>query len=51
MNSDGKVDVGDVNSVLEAILAGSTESKFDVNGDSKVDVGDVNAVLEAILSL
>ena len=49
VNSDGKVDVGDVNAVLAAILAGDKSAKFDVNGDNKVDVGDVNAILDEIL--
>ena len=50
INADGTVDVGDVNAVLEAILAGSNDAKFDLNGDAKVDVGDVNAVLAIILA-
>ncbi len=50
VNSDTKVDVGDVNAVLEAILAGKTDDKFNVNGDTGVDVGDVNAILEYILT-
>ena len=50
INADGTVDVGDVNAVLDAILAGSNDAKFDINGDGKVDVGDVNAVLGYILS-
>ncbi len=50
VNRDTRVDVGDVNAVLEAILAGSDDTRFDVNGDTKVDVGDVNAILEAILA-
>ncbi|MBQ9466710.1 MAG: hypothetical protein IJU62_07020 [Muribaculaceae bacterium] len=50
VNGDNKVDVGDVNAILEAILAGNNEAKFNVNGDTSVDVGDVNAVLEAILA-
>lgn len=50
VNSDGNVDVGDVNAVLKAILAGDNASKYDVNGDSAVDVGDVNAILQAILA-
>ena len=50
VNNDGNVDVGDVNAILEAILAEKTDAKFDVNGDHSVDVGDVNAVLEYILT-
>ena len=50
VNNDTKVDVGDVNAILEAILAGNNDAKFNVNGDTGVDVGDVNAVLEYILT-
>ncbi|MBQ9465357.1 MAG: leucine-rich repeat protein [Muribaculaceae bacterium] len=49
-NSDGMVDVGDVNLVLADILAGGKTQSLDVNNDGKVDVGDVNSVLEYILS-
>ena len=52
LNSDGAVDVGDVNTVLDDILAtGGTTLTLDVNGDGVVDVGDVNAILERILAL
>lgn len=50
INNDGKVDVGDVNAVLAAILAGDKDTALDVNHDGSVDVGDVNAILDAILS-
>ena len=50
VNNDDTVDVGDVNAVLAAILAGSKDDKFNVNGDTGVDVGDVNAILEHILT-
>lgn len=50
VNGDGVVDVGDVNAILAAILAGDKSAKYDVNGDDNVDVGDVNAVLGYILS-
>ena len=50
VNNDDTVDVGDVNAVLEAILAGDKDDKFNVNGDTGVDVGDVNAILEHILT-
>ncbi len=50
VNQDGKVDVGDVNAVLEAILASNSDAKYDVNNDTKVDVGDVNTILDKILA-
>ena len=51
LNGDGYVDVGDVNAVLENILAGGLDPNLDVNGDGEVNVGDVNALLEFILEL
>lgn len=45
-----KIDVGDVNSVLSAILVERTDDQYDVNNDGAVDVGDVNSVLAEILS-
>ncbi|MBQ9466158.1 MAG: GH32 C-terminal domain-containing protein [Muribaculaceae bacterium] len=51
VNSDGNVDVGDVNTVLSDILTtGGKTLAYDVNSDGNVDVGDVNAILAAILS-
>ena len=49
VNSDGNVDVGDVNAVLSSILEGSNDDAYDVNNDNNVDVGDVNSILTAIL--
>ena len=49
VNRDTLVDVGDVNAVLEVILASGTDSSMDVNNDKAVDVGDVNAILSNIL--
>lgn len=50
VNSDGNVDVGDVNTILTAILNNDNTPQFDVNNDNNVDVGDVNTVLAIILS-
>lgn len=50
VNGDGSVDVGDVNTVLEAILSHDADPALDVNGDGNIDVGDVNTILEAILN-
>lgn len=51
LNGDNKVDVGDVNIVLQAILNGNHDAVYDINGDHAVNVGDVNAVLGTILKL
>lgn len=51
VNRDEAVDVGDVNTVLDAILAsGEADPSLDVNGDGTVDVGDTNYILDLILS-
>ncbi len=49
VNRDTSVDVGDVNKVLEVILANGTDTTADVNNDDAIDVGDVNAILGHIL--
>lgn len=50
INGDGKVDVSDVNAVIN-IMLGKVESvpAADVNTDGKVDVSDVNAVINIML--
>ena len=53
INGDGKVDIADVNAVINAMLgkgAPMTEgSPADINGDSRVDIADVNAVINLML--
>lgn len=51
VNGDNKVDVGDVNTILVAILTGDHSAVYDINGDGDVNVGDVNTVLGTILDL
>ena len=51
VNHDGEVNVGDVNDILNTILAEQYIEVQDVNADSAVNVGDVNEVLNTILSL
>ena len=50
VNNDQAVDVGDVNTLLEAILAGDNSKALDLNGDGTLDVGDVNLLLEYLLN-
>ena len=54
VNGDNKVDVEDVNAIINLILelkdAGNYSGNADLNGDGKVDVEDVNAVINIILS-
>ena len=54
VNGDGKVDVEDVNAIINIILELKTEAYYkgnaDLNGDGKVDVEDVNAIINIILT-
>ena len=49
-NGDGKIDISDVNAVINMML-GKTEmiGLCDMNGDGKIDISDVNAVINAML--
>ncbi|MBR1804005.1 MAG: leucine-rich repeat protein [Muribaculaceae bacterium] len=55
VDGDGKVDVTDVNAVINIILKTKQASDYpgnaDVDGDSKVDVTDVNAIINIILKV
>ena len=49
-NGDGKIDISDVNAVINMML-GKTEmiGLCDMNGDGKIDISDVNAVINKML--
>ena len=53
VDGDKKVDVSDVNAVINIILKTKTEANYpgkaDIDGDDKVDVSDVNAIINLIL--
>lgn len=54
VDGDGKVDVADVNLIIDIILGNATLEQYpnaDVTGDGKADVADVNAVIDIILGL
>ncbi|MBR1804393.1 MAG: leucine-rich repeat protein [Muribaculaceae bacterium] len=55
VNGDNKVDVEDVNAVINIILKSKTRNDYpgnsDVNDDNKVDVEDVNAIINIILKI
>ena len=55
VNGDNKVDVEDVNAVINIILKVKTASSYpgnaDVTGDGKIDVEDVNAIINIILKV
>ena len=53
INGDGKVDVSDVNIVINIMLGKAQASSYpgnaDVNSDNKVDVSDVNLIINIML--
>ena len=54
VNNDGKVDVQDVNILVNILLgtdqASNYEGRADVDGNGKVDVGDINTVINTMLN-
>ena len=48
VTGDGKVDISDVNEVINVVL-GKSVAAADVNGDGVVDISDVNMVINAML--
>ena len=50
VNSDGEVNIADVNAIIVMILTGTVDPAGDVNGDSEVNIADVNAVIDIILN-
>lgn len=54
VNGDKKVDVADINTIIDIILEMSSpddyDGRSDVNGDGKTDVADINAVIDLILA-
>lgn len=51
INGDDKVDVDDMNMIINMILEGEYDSKCDINGDGAVDVDDINLIIDMILDL
>lgn len=54
VNGDDKIDVADVNIVIDIILGNASKEQYpaaDVNGDGKVDVADVNVIIDIILGM
>ena len=53
VNGDGKIDVADINVLIDIILNLDDASKYngraDVNNDTKVDVADINQIIDMIL--
>ena len=49
-NGDGKVDIADVNAVINMMLGKATATaSANINGDGRIDIADVNAVINKML--
>lgn len=55
VNSDGNVDVADINAIVNIMLGTAQASDYpgraDVNNDSKVDVADINTIVNLMLGV
>lgn len=49
VNGDGKVNIADINAVINIILGGGANDRADANGDGVVNIADINAIINAIL--
>ena len=49
VNNDGEVNIADINTILDFILANSSSATADVNGDGEVNIADVNDEIDYIL--
>ncbi len=50
VNSDNEVNIADINTVIDIILDGGTDSAAaDVNHDGEINIADVNAVIDLVL--
>lgn len=49
VNSDGEINISDVNALIDLILRGSSDLTGDVNHDGEVNISDINAVIDIIL--
>ena len=49
VNSDGEVNIADINALIDIILSGGGSRTADVNGDGEISISDVNAAIAIIL--
>ena len=50
VNGDGKVNISDINAVINMILSGKTDTAGDVNSDGQVNISDVNLIISIIMN-
>ncbi len=51
VNSDGEINIADVNTLIDMILGGGATESGDVNCDGEVSIADVNTLIALILSI
>jgi alpha-amylase len=51
VNTDGEVNIADVNTLINMILSSSLTPSGDVNHDGEVNISDVNTLIDMILSM
>ena len=51
VNSDGEVNIADVNAIIDVILTGAPNPNSDVNSDGETNIADVNTVIDIILTV
>ena len=51
VNHDGEVNIADINTLIDIVLAGSTDNPdADVNHDGEVNIADINTLIDIVLS-
>jgi len=50
INGDKEVNIADVNTLIDSILAGEHSSNCDLNGDSEVNIADANILIDVAIS-
>ena len=50
VNGDGTVNAGDISELYQAILEGSSDSRYDINGDGNVNAGDISELYNSIVN-
>lgn len=48
-NSDGVVNIADLNIIIDIILGGGNNAAADINGDGVVNISDINTIINIIL--
>ena len=49
VNSDGEINIADINSVIDMILSSNDDIAGDVNDDGEINIADINTLIDLIL--